>query len=222
MRFTIWFCILFPLFAHGQTQDSLDSSLPRDLDDAHERLLVLLPDSVVQHMRAGSEANMVSYHFGLGMWMRNYWGLWSRRSHLYWYFDSLGIHSPDEISGFILSTFWRKLNKRPLEIPRLTVISSARADNDANGFPFKKSICPIDSSSLKLMNAIAAANPPYTVQYLLTCSKQGHNWVFEKGRPLYVPSHKSLHDFENPNLQLYPPIDVPRNEVSIPNRQFKR
>ena len=48
-------------------------------------------------------------HHGLGMWIRNNWGLW-RNSKLKRYFLDRGILHPDEMSSIILSSYHRYLN----------------------------------------------------------------------------------------------------------------
>jgi hypothetical protein len=222
MKLTVILCLLIPFLTSGQIRDSLDAALPRDLSDAHARLLQLLPDSVLQQMRTGTEDHMLSYHFGLGMWMRNNWGLWSRRSALYWYFDSLGLDNPDNISGVILRTFWCKLNNRSLEIERHIAISTNSQDLLDHGFPFRNLPCPIDSSSLRLREAIIRSESPYIVQFLVACTKHQHRWVFEKNRSLYMPSNQLLKDFRKMNLRLWhhmpslggAPVPVPTGEIA--------
>lgn len=40
-------------------------------------LALLLPDRLPSLIvKEGSEQDMIRYHMGLGMWMRNNWGLW--------------------------------------------------------------------------------------------------------------------------------------------------
>ena len=47
--------------------------------------------------------------------MRNDWGLWGG-SPLARYFNRLGVFHPDDISGIILTSFWRHLNGRPIKL----------------------------------------------------------------------------------------------------------
>jgi hypothetical protein len=62
-----------------------------------------------------SENGMADYHFGLGMWIRNNWGLWGG-SRLSQYFNRLGIHHPDDMSGIILDSYWRKIHGKPIDL----------------------------------------------------------------------------------------------------------
>jgi hypothetical protein len=106
----------------GQFEPRKDASgktgyyIPRDLDDALvevDRIFVSAGkrDAVMN----GTEEDMIQYHFGLGMWMRNNWGLWGG-SRLSEYFNGIGIHHPDDMSGIILDSYWRKLHGKPIDL----------------------------------------------------------------------------------------------------------
>lgn len=88
---------------------------PRNLQEALDRLEKTLPSETLEKIRKCSEPEMIDYHFGLGMWMRNNWGLWSN-GPLYDYFRKLGLHHPDDMSGVILTSLWRQLHKQPLRV----------------------------------------------------------------------------------------------------------
>jgi hypothetical protein len=60
---------------------------------------------------------MAVYHFSLGMWMRNNWGLW-HGSRLSEYFNEHGVHHPDDMSGIILSSYWNSLHNLPMEFEK--------------------------------------------------------------------------------------------------------
>lgn len=89
--------------------------IPTDLDDCFKELKKMLPADLVEKMKSGTEKNMIKYHFGLGRWMRNNWGLWSQ-SRLREYFKKLGLAHPDDMSSVVLNSFWRHLNKKPLKV----------------------------------------------------------------------------------------------------------
>ncbi len=55
------------------------------------------------------------YHHTLGREIRNEWGLW-RKSDLYKYFETMGLHHPDDMSGVILLSFHRHLNGKDLQL----------------------------------------------------------------------------------------------------------
>jgi len=89
--------------------------IPKDLEDCFQELKSMLHPSLIQEMKSGSERDMVKYHLGLGMWVRNNWGLW-KGSRLKDYFNGLGIFHPDDMSGIILDSFWRHLNNSPINL----------------------------------------------------------------------------------------------------------
>jgi outer membrane protein assembly factor BamB len=62
------------------------------------------------------KSDVISYHFSLGMTLRNRWGLWSG-SRLQAYFNNQGIYQPDDMSGAILDGYyyWLKSNRGACE-----------------------------------------------------------------------------------------------------------
>ena len=84
--------------------------IPKDLDDAHQELTKMLPTEEIQHIRVmTNQDQMIEYHMGLGLRLRNEWGLW-HESRLARYFTKLGVEHPDGMSALILATFWCKLH----------------------------------------------------------------------------------------------------------------
>jgi uncharacterized protein DUF6794 len=79
-------------------------STPRTLDECFIVLAKKVPADTLERMRAMPEDDMIEFHHGLGTWMRNNWGLWSR-GHLYSYFRQMGLEHPDDMSGVILTSF---------------------------------------------------------------------------------------------------------------------
>lgn len=75
--------------------------IPENLKQCHQFIDTLL--KVKEH---GTHSNSAAeMHFGLGMWIRNNWGLWSGKSNLSKNLRLLGIEHPDNMSGFILDTY---------------------------------------------------------------------------------------------------------------------
>jgi hypothetical protein len=92
--------------------------IPMDLADCHQELEKMLMPELIQKMRIESEADMVNYHFGLGLWIRSNWDLWGGSSLAKWFNDQ-GIAHPDNMSGIILDSFWRHLQNAPMQIDDL-------------------------------------------------------------------------------------------------------
>lgn len=75
---------------------------PCNLQHAHKLIEEKLKDSPD---KPTENTDMIIYHHGLGMWMRNNWGLWSGKSHLIPYFHAKKITHADNMSSFILDTY---------------------------------------------------------------------------------------------------------------------
>jgi len=81
---------------------------PATLDEAHRALERMLPkEELVRIDAMKSEKDMIDYHSGLGMELRNEWGLW-RGLALAQHMRKLGFTHPDDMSATILETFWCK------------------------------------------------------------------------------------------------------------------
>lgn len=87
--------------------------IPKDLEDCFGELKKILKPQDVEKMKAGPEDDLDMYHHGLGTWLRNNWGLWEG-SRLSAWFNRHGIEHPDNMSGIILTSFWRHLNGQPI------------------------------------------------------------------------------------------------------------
>ncbi len=89
--------------------------IPRDLDDALVELDRIMGTKGHDEVMRTTEDGMIKYHRGLGTWLRNNWGLW-KGSRLSEYFHQLGIRHPDDMSGIIFDSYWRKLHGSPIEL----------------------------------------------------------------------------------------------------------
>ncbi len=89
--------------------------IPENLEDCFAELKRMLHPDLVERMKSAPESDLIQYHFGLGMWIRNQWGLWGE-SRLEKYFTNLGLTHADDMSGTILDSFWRHLNGLPLRL----------------------------------------------------------------------------------------------------------
>ncbi len=129
MKKLIYYCVCFAflfLFASSgvaqdkpteqkEAKEEMEVYVPKDLEDCFTELKKLLKPEDVEKMKNGREEDMAGYHFGLGMWMRNNWGLWGD-SRLTQWFNTQGIKHPDDMSGIILDSFWRHLNQKPIKL----------------------------------------------------------------------------------------------------------
>lgn len=89
--------------------------IPRDLQDAHARIIELSPPESIEKFRMGEEVEVSrKLHFGLGRWMIVNWNFYegSRFSHL---LKSKGLLHPDDMAQFVLRTLHRNLNNKTLD-----------------------------------------------------------------------------------------------------------
>jgi hypothetical protein len=92
--------------------------IPVDIQDAIGELERMLHPALMEDIKnCENEIDLIGkHHFGLGMWMRNNWGLW-HKSRLVQYLNSIGhYYFPDDASSFILKCFWKHLNGQPLDL----------------------------------------------------------------------------------------------------------
>ena len=86
--------------------------IPENLDDCIKKL-----DEIYSNERKIEIAKLSENEFstrnhlsGIGIWMRNNWQLWGG-SRLSKYFNQIGIYHPDDMSGIIMKSYHRYLNK---------------------------------------------------------------------------------------------------------------
>lgn len=119
--------LLASLFSFGQDEeqtalhiaDSIDGVyIPKDLFDTFNQINSIWPDSTKVKMKTLTEEKFLgNHHFGLGLWMRNNWGLWGG-SRLSRYFNEKGIFHPDDMSGIILTSYHRHMNNLEIELEK--------------------------------------------------------------------------------------------------------
>ena len=89
--------------------------IPENLEDSFKELDSMLSPDLIDELKNCTKKQMIRHHFGLGRWMRNNWGLWSK-SRLTRYFNNLGVYHADDMSGIILNSYKRYLNKQPIQL----------------------------------------------------------------------------------------------------------
>lgn len=103
-------CLMQTGVLFSQEQDSINGIyIPTDINDCINQLNSFWNDSIrteISKMERDEFAGTA--HFGIGLWMRNNWGLWSG-SRLSEYFNELGIDHPDDMSGIILDSYYSEL-----------------------------------------------------------------------------------------------------------------
>lgn len=90
--------------------------IPIDLNDCITQLDRIIPDNNKTKIAAMRGDQFSAYsHMTLGMWLRNNWGLW-KGSRLSQFFNSKGIHHPDDMSGIVLDSYYRYLTKQEIRL----------------------------------------------------------------------------------------------------------
>ncbi len=120
----IFLVILFFAFSTVFGQDISQKELnykPVNLKEAVNQLKVIQHDTVKQKIIEMSENDFIANaHFGLGMWIRNNWGLW-KGNELAKYFNSIGIYHPDDMSGIILTSYYRELHGQDWNVDKQVI-----------------------------------------------------------------------------------------------------
>ncbi len=80
--------------------------LPETVDAAVRILRGLVPTEEQAKITLLSEDQLLTLHFGLGQWIRNYFGLWGSNTEL---LTATGESEADSASGVILHKFWLAL-----------------------------------------------------------------------------------------------------------------
>ncbi len=92
-------------------QDSINGIyIPKDIDDCMTELDKMLDDSLKCEIRKMSaDEFQAKAHFGLGMWMRNNYGLWQGSRLAVYIRKNCDVRHPDDMSGVILSSYYNHL-----------------------------------------------------------------------------------------------------------------
>jgi len=100
-------------------QDSINGIyIPIDMEDCLKQLDSFWNDSIKSEIKKMSLKDFTGQaHHGIGMWIRNNWGLWVS-SRLTKYFNSFGFTQPDDMSGAILELYYRKLDGEDIHLEK--------------------------------------------------------------------------------------------------------
>lgn len=141
-----------------------------------------------------SQGDMVEFHLGLGMWIRNNWGLWSD-GRLYRAFAKLGLAQPDDMSGLILEEYWRHLHG--LAYDTNLYVSRIRRFYEANGEPVRPRKCPWDHSEMEVYTGIS--NKELVKGHIGTVwfcrCERGHLWAWFYKKGWFRPTGALLKEF---------------------------
>lgn len=105
-----------------------NKEVPNNLDEAIKFLEAFYFEDISEIKKMNEIEFNSSSHFGLGMYLRNIWFLWWSPNHGYdsWpkekpkiveYFNAIDIYHADDMSGIILTSFFRKIKGLDINIP---------------------------------------------------------------------------------------------------------
>lgn len=151
--------------------------VPVDLESALAELDAMLPAEVRAWIATAEEDPSSEFHHGLGTYLRNEWGLWSR-SALKTSLEDLGVKDPDSMSGLILSAYWRRARGLPIDLA--SEIETYRGGRGLSLPP--EGACPIDDTPIRPEGPLDGSDDPWTVPWIGRCT-HGHRLVhsFEEG-----------------------------------------
>jgi hypothetical protein len=81
---------------------------PLTVDAAVDHLLSRMKDADKETVRGTPEADLIRFHFGWGMGIRNAFGLWQGNTQL---LESCGGGHPDDASSVIIRAVWKRLQE---------------------------------------------------------------------------------------------------------------
>ncbi len=83
---------------------------PKTVDEAVERLMAEISEEDKKTLMNTPERELIQYHFGLGMYIRNEFGLWQGNTDLLESCCGGGYYQePDEASSVIIKALWERL-----------------------------------------------------------------------------------------------------------------
>lgn len=94
---------------------ALDVYIPPTLDAALDLLERQLSPENLAWVICATEGDINGLHHSFGMYVRNTWRLWFY-TPLAIHFNRLGITHADDMSGIILTSFWRRMHNAPLRL----------------------------------------------------------------------------------------------------------
>jgi hypothetical protein len=105
--------------------------VPTDLLDAVVELDRMLPGKTKREIAEIPPTRLVELHFGLGMALRNHWGLW-RDSRLAKYFIARGVWHPDDMSAILIEAYSAHLHGRAVDPAELVHARTPLPADDAH------------------------------------------------------------------------------------------
>lgn len=95
----------------------MNKEVPSTLDESLLALDKLLSKKDKQFIQDNDEKKFKTMsHHTIGRWIRNHWGLWNGSELKDFFIKETKLSHPDDMSGIILTSYWRKSHDKPLKI----------------------------------------------------------------------------------------------------------
>ena len=93
--------------------------IPKDLGEVFVQFNKLTDEDSRSKFKAMSEEDARhKLHFSLGRWIIRNWGFYGG-SRLTKYLNDIGLYEPDDMTRFLIITYHRELNAKPLQVKEL-------------------------------------------------------------------------------------------------------
>jgi hypothetical protein len=171
--------------------------VPATLDEAFDVLERGLPRDFINRLYASESDVTIELQDTLGRWMRQHWGLWTG-SPLAEHLRAQGLDHPDDMSGVILTSFWRRLHFQPLRVEAQVRWYQAFRRASQPPDPESNPACAgrVDVTAWWSPRADAHVTSPVEtdpahdtlrIVHLGACSSDGRLWAWEEGRGWFEP-----------------------------------
>lgn len=91
-------------------------SVPSSISEALQMFLNALTDEEKKTLTEIEEDDICVFHHSWGEDIRNEWSMWKKETPLVNSFKEIGISHADDMSGIVLRSAHRKLNKNPIRL----------------------------------------------------------------------------------------------------------
>jgi len=157
--------------------------IPKSLNECFSELKRLLTRKELADFKSVKEEEISVYHMGLGRWIRNNWGLWAGDSRLAKYFKDKGINNPDDMSGIILTSFYRYLNNKDIKLDEQIQYYQ---DYWKYATVPKGVVSPKDGAEIDFISSISEKDWHF-VHYGVSKS-DGSVWAYQYGKGVFEPN----------------------------------
>ena len=94
------------------------AQIPENLEQCNAYLDKKLKKKEIEEIKNLNEDELSKLHFGLGLYIRNYWLREKGFEKLNTYFHELGLLHYDDVSSLIIKNYWYYLNNKKLDIDK--------------------------------------------------------------------------------------------------------